>query len=129
MALGRSKQKPTVFLSFAGDDVEWKRTLMEASWWAALTKVAEVLDYDDQPTRFGDLYQRMGQLVRQSSAFIVILSRFYIEKDGVIEHEFRAAADRFSDPDQRNLFRVIVIDPEAKQWWDGRQNKIIEEHQ
>jgi hypothetical protein len=129
MALGRSKQKPTVFLSFAGEDVEWKQTLMEPRWWAALTKVAEVLDYDDKPTRFGDLCQRMGQLVKQSSAFIVILSRFYIEKDGVIEHEFRAAADRFSDPDQRNFFRVIVIDPEAKQWWDGRQNKIFEEHQ
>lgn len=129
MALGGNKQKPSVFLSFAGEDVEWKRTLMQPSWWAALTKIADVLDYDDKPTRFGDLYKGMDQAVRQSSAFIVILSRYYIQKDGVIEDEFRAAAGRFSDPDQRNFFRPIVIDPEAKQWWDGRQNKIFEEHE
>jgi hypothetical protein len=129
MALGRNKQKPTVFLSFAGEDVEWKRTLMEPNWWAALTKVAEIRDYDNDPARSGDLYKRMGELVQQSSAFIVILSKYYLRKEGVIEHEFTAAADRFADPDRRDLFCVIVIDAEAKQWWDGRQNDIFKEHE
>jgi ketosteroid isomerase-like protein len=96
MALDRSKPKPTVFLSFAGEDVEWKRTFMEPNWWAALTKVAEIRDYDNDPARYGDLYTSMAELVRQSAAFIVILSKFYLRKDGIIEHEFKTAADRFS---------------------------------
>jgi TIR domain-containing protein len=125
-ALDGSKRRPSVFLSFAPEDVEWKRTLMQPSWWAALTKVAEVLDYD----AVGDVYNSIkNKAIRQSSAFIVILSRYYIQKDRVVEGEFRSAADRFCDPDQRNFFRPIVIDPEAKQWWDGRRNKIFEQYE
>jgi hypothetical protein len=34
-----------------------------------------------------------------------------------------------SASNKRNFFCPIVIDPEAKQWWDGRKHKIFEEHE
>ena len=128
MALAQTpQQKATVFLSFAGEDVEWKRTLMQPSWWAGLTKVAAIYDYDDTPTRAGDLQANMGKLVGESTAFIVLLSKFYLRKEGIIEHEFKTAIDRYQKPEYQDLFCVIIIDAEAKQWWDERRNSIFAE--
>jgi hypothetical protein len=126
MALAQApQQKPTVFLSFAGEDVEWKRTLMHGPWWAGLTKVADLYDYDDEPTRAGDLQANMSKLVGESSAFIVLLSKYYIRKNGIIEHEFKTAIERYQKPEYQKLFCVIIIDAEAKEWWDKRQNSIF----
>ena len=128
MALAQApQQKPTVFLSFAGEDVEWKRTLMQPTWWAGLTKVAAIYDYDDTPTRAGDLQVNMGKLVGESTAFVVLLSKFYIRKEGIIEHEFKTAIGRYQKPEYQDLFCVIIIDAAAKQWWDERQNSIFAE--
>jgi hypothetical protein len=130
MTLAQFKQKPTVFLSFASEDVEWKMALMDPKWWAALTKIAEVYDYDDNPSRFGDLSKNMDQLIKNSSAFIVLLSKYYIRKDSaVLEREFTTAVDCFSDPGRHDLFRVIIIDPDAKQWWDVCANEIFRTHE
>jgi hypothetical protein len=128
MALAQApQQKPTVFLSFAGEDVEWKRTLMQPTWWAGLSKVAAIYDYDDTPTRAGDLQANMGKLVGESTAFVVLLSKFYIRKEGIIEHEFKTAIARYQKPEYQDLFCVIIIDTAAKQWWDERQNSIFAE--
>ncbi len=101
---------------------------MQPLWWAALSKVADIKDYDDEPLRSGDLSEHMTKLVEQCSAFVAILSGYYIKKDTVVEHEFRTAAERFSDPGLRDLFRVIIIDPDAKQWWDDRRSNVFEQH-
>ena len=128
MLLAQSKIKPVVFLSFAGEDVEWKRSLMKPTWWGALTPVATIYDYDDQPVTRGDLYKEMAGLVGNCSAFLVILSKYYIAKAGVIEHEFKTAIERFSEASLQDLFCAIIIDAEAKEWWEGRQNALFEKH-
>jgi hypothetical protein len=128
MALAQAlQQKPMVFLSFAGEDVEWKRTLMQPAWWAGLTKAAAIYDYDDTPTRAGDLQANMSKLVGESTAFIVLLSKYYIRKQGIIEHEFKTAIGCYQKPEYQNLFCVIIIDAEAKQWWDEQQNSLFSE--
>jgi hypothetical protein len=128
MALAQSKPKPTVFLSFAGEDVEWKRSLMKPTWWGALSQVANLYDYDDKPATRGDLYKEMSGLVGACSAFVVILSKYYIEKGGVIEHEFTTGVERFSEASLQDLFCAIIIDAEAKEWWEGRQNSVFTKH-
>jgi hypothetical protein len=127
MALAQNKAKPVVFLSFAGEDIEFKRSLMRSSWWTALTSVAELYDYDDRPATSGDLYKQMAALVGTSSAFLVILSKYYIAKEGIVEHEFKTAVERFSTANLRDLFLVILIDREAKEWWEGRTSEIAKE--
>jgi hypothetical protein len=129
MALGQTRQKPTVFLSFAGEDSEWKRTLMEPRWWAALTKVADIYDYDTNPNHSGDLNKNMDELINKSAAFIAILSKYYLKKDGIVEREFTTAADRFSTSNRQDLFQVIIIDSDAKQWWADWQNELFQKHE
>jgi hypothetical protein len=129
MALGQSRQKSTVFLSFAGEDSEWKRTLMEPRWWAALTKVADIYDYDSNPNRSGDINRNIDELIKKSAAFIVILSKYYLKKDGIVEREFTTAAECFATPNRQDLFQVIIIDSDAKQWWDGRLNALFQKHE
>jgi hypothetical protein len=129
MALAQSKTKSVVFLSFAGEDIEFKKSLMRASWWGALTNVAELYDYGDTPVTSGDLYKEMAKLVGRSSAFLVILSKYYLAKEGIIEHEFTTAVERFSQPNLNDLFCVILIDREAKEWWEGRQGKVFSKHE
>jgi hypothetical protein len=128
LALGVTKPKPLVFLSFAGEDVEWKRTLMQGKWWASLTKVAGIYDYDDKPLRDGGLDASMIAQINASSAFIALLSKYYIGKNGVVESEFRQAVDRYKEPARQHLFRAIVIDAEAKEWWDGGGNALFAQH-
>jgi hypothetical protein len=129
MALGQIKQKPSVFLSFAGEDVEWKRTLMQPNWWASLTKVAEIHDYADNPARSGDLAARMDEAINASSAFIALISKYYIAKDGVVEREFRTAVERYKAPQAQKLFLAIVIDAEGKEWWDRQDNELFRRHE
>ena len=129
MALGQIKDKPSVFLSFAGEDVEWKRTFMQPKWWASLTKVASIHDYDDDPNRSGGLDASMDAAINSSSAFIALISKFYIRKDGVVEREFRAAVERYKATTANDLFRVVLIDAEAKEWWDTRQNDLFEQYE
>ena len=111
LTLGVTKPKPLVFLSFAGDDVEWKRTLMQGKWWASLTKVAGIYDYDDKPLRDGELDASMIAQINASSAFIALISKYYIGKDGVVESEFRQAVDRYKEPARQHLFRAIPSTP------------------
>jgi TIR domain len=129
MALGQIKDKPSVFLSFAGEDVEWKRTLMQPKWWVSLASVASIHDYDDNPARSGGLDASMDEAIFSSSAFVAIISKYYIHKDGVVEREFRSAVERYKAPALHDRFRVVLIDAEAKEWWDTRQSDLFQRHE
>jgi hypothetical protein len=126
-----NETKPAIFLSFAGENLEWKRTLMKRKWWEALLRVAEIHDYDERPQRTGNLLEEMEELVLQSSAFIVILSKYYLrdlKAKSVLEREFMTAVKSFSASSEQGRFYPIVIDDDAKRWWDEKKDPIFAEN-
>jgi hypothetical protein len=129
VALGRAIEKPSVFLSFAGEDLDWKQSLMEPRWWSSLTSAATIYAYDDRPVRAGELDAEMERRISGSSAFIALISKYYIAKDGVVELEFKSAVSRFKDKARQAFFYAVVIDPEGKEWWDKRANVLFEQHE
>ena len=126
--MSTNEAKPLVFLSFAGEDLEWKRTLMKRKWWEALLRVADIHDYDERPQRTGNLLEEMEEQVVQSSAFIVILSKYYLrdlKTKSVLEREFMTAVRSFSANSDQERFYPIVIDDDAKRWWDEKKDFIF----
>jgi len=129
MSLNQVKLRPKIFLSFAGEDLEWKQSLFRHSWWSSLLNVADIFDYENDPESSGDLYLRMGEIIRDCDAFVVILSKYYLSKSGIVEHEFQEGVELCARaPVEQRLFCPIINDDEALRWWREGKHEVFEQH-
>jgi hypothetical protein len=126
MSLNNSKPQPTIFLSYSSQNRDWKdRFFGEETWWESVTSVAEFYDYQYKPHVGDRTLEEMTKLIESSKVFIPIISDSYINREGLVEHEFLIAVTVYSNRKDARLFYPILIDKAAEEWWHKKAHDVF----
>jgi hypothetical protein len=106
---------PTVFISYASEDADWKSNFTFKEWFGQNLGNVLIRDYQMAGNLpYGSINNWLQKEVGAAGAIIVIVSEHYIEKKYTLKEWWLA----LSEVERRRLIFVpVMIHADAKNWW------------